>query len=310
MDPDDLGPDQVPELQALLRTLAETFWDPVPWLPPEGEPLLVVPHGALLRVPFAALLTSDGERVVERHPTSVLPAAALVADLTRRAPAPDQAPSQGDEPAALARVPGVSGPGPDVGRVGVGLWGLVAPEPMPEGLPALPLLRKAFSTSVADGFPGGAVLAVGAEATREALAGVAERPPRVLCFATHAKVDGERPMDSFLALAGERLTAGEVMGMELPADVVVLAACKTGTGRIGADGVVGLARSFLLAGAGCVLMTLWRIGERDTLRVLRQFTTHLANGKTPAAALRAAQLELDHGDPRGWSSFVLFGLPD
>jgi CHAT domain-containing protein len=278
-------------LRELLRLLGGVLWDPIAHRLPAGrgaaDPLTVVPHDHLLRVPFHALIDALGRYVVEHHATTVLPAASILAALmARRADAPP--PSRG-------------------------ICALVDPEPMPAGLPPLPLLRAHFGV-VGGMFPE-ADLHVGAAATRSALIEGAARRPAVLCLATHAEVVPGDPMASFVALAGDRLTARAVQAMELPARLVVLAACETGAGRVTGDGVIGLSRAFLAAGPLAVLMTLWPITERDSLRLLRRFHDLQVNsGYGTAAALRAAQCSLlaDGGgdDPERWAAFTLFGLPD
>lgn len=282
-DVDDEG---LAELTGLTRTLGRMLWDPVPWLPDDpAQPVLLVPHEELLRVPFAALRAADGRPVAERHPVSVLMAAAILPGLPDRPRGPD----------------------------GPSLYALVAPEPMPDpGRPPLSRLARRFP-GIAARYPGPVRVRYGAEATAAALREVPRLRPEVLCLATHGVARADRPMESYVALAGERLYARQVADLDLPARLVVLAACETGAGRVSADGVIGLTRAFLLAGPRAVLMTLWPVAERDTLAVLNRFHDHYLGGASPAAALRAAQADLARlypDDPRRWAAYLLFGSPD
>ncbi|MEV7966189.1 CHAT domain-containing protein [Sphaerisporangium sp. NPDC088356] len=272
----------------LLRLLGGVLWDPVArWLPRDPETAVaLVPHEELLRVPFHALVGAEGRHLAERHTTTVLPAASILPSLMAR---------RTSAPAAPPR-----------------LCALVDPEPMPGGLAPLPLLRERFGV-VGDLFTG-AEVHVGPAATRNAMVEGAAARPSVLCLATHARALPDDPMASFVALASGELRADAVHGLDLPARLVVLAACETGAGRVTGDGVIGLSRAFLAAGPLAVLMTLWPVRERDSLRVLRRFhELHLNGGLGTAQALRAAHCSLlagRSGDPQGWAAFTLFGLPD
>src|SRR5438067_1798433 len=66
------------------------------------------------------------------------------------------------------------------------------------------------------------------------------------------------------AAADGRLTAEEVYGLDLHADLVFLSACRTALGRISGDGVAGLARAFFYAGAASVVSTLWDVADEPT----------------------------------------------
>ncbi|WP_405145256.1 CHAT domain-containing protein [Sphaerisporangium sp. NBC_01403] len=275
-------------VRELLRLLGGVLWDPVArWLPRDPETAVaLVPHEELLRVPFHALVGAGGPHLAERHTTTVLPAASIL-------------------PALMARRTGAPAAPPR-------LCALVDPEPMPGGLPPLPLLRERFG--VVSGLFAGAEINIGAAATLAAMVEGAAVRPSVLCLATHAQALPDDPMASYVALAGGELTARAVHELDLPARLVVLAACETGAGRVTGDGVIGLSRAFLAAGPLAVLMTLWPVRERDSLRVLRRFCDlRLNGGLGTAQALRAAQRSMFTGrsdDPRDWAAFTLFGLPD
>ncbi|GIH28636.1 hypothetical protein Aph01nite_69460 [Acrocarpospora phusangensis] len=268
----------------LLRALGEILWDPIAHLLPTDPDIAVtlVPHDELLSVPLHALIDAEGRYLVERHTTTVLPAASIL-------------------PPLLARRTGMGKP--------TRICALVDPEPMPVGYRPLPILRGGFRV-VSELFAEAEIHA-GADATEDALVAGASRGPGVLCLATHAEALPSDPMASFVALASGKLTADVVHGMELPVALVVLAACETGGGQVTGDGVIGLSRAFLSAGPVAVLMTLWPVVERDSLRVLRRFhETHLNTPLGTAQALREAQCSMIAGSaaPRSWAAFTLFGL--
>lgn len=167
-------------------------------------------------------------------------------------------------------------------------------------------------------FPAGAPrhLFSGPQATRDNLFEIASRA-RVLTFFTHAAAS-EDPADdrgSYIALAGAPLTLGDVYDLDLHADLAILAGCVTGRGRIGADGVIGLSRAFMVAGAPTLAMTLWDVPMGDTLLLLDRFyRAYLSEGKTKAQALRHAQMAAISDlalipQPSLWAGAVLFGEP-
>jgi len=143
---------------------------------------------------------------------------------------------------------------------------------------------------------------------RSAEAGAA----RILHVATHGHAAPVDPGASGLLLAADSggdgfLTAREIRTLSLTADLVVLSACETGAGRIvGGQGVLGLARAFLDAGATGVVASLWRVDDAATAAFMERFYRHLAADVSPAASLARAKRE----DPVAGRGFVFFGAGD
>ncbi|MDX2031370.1 MAG: CHAT domain-containing protein [Blastocatellia bacterium] len=145
---------------------------------------------------------------------------------------------------------------------------------------------------------------------------------RYLHFATHGLMDSERPGLSALVLSlvdenGKPqdgfLRAHEIYNLRLPADLVVLSACQTGLGKeIRGEGLVGLTRGFMYAGAARVAVSLWNVNDRATAELMGRFYQKmLKDGARPAAALRAAQIEMlrtsQWNAPYFWAAFALQG---
>jgi CHAT domain-containing protein/tetratricopeptide (TPR) repeat protein len=145
---------------------------------------------------------------------------------------------------------------------------------------------------------------------------------RYVHFATHGYLDAERPDLSALVLSlvdargnpqDGFLRAHDVYNLSLRADLVVLSACETGLGKeIKGEGLVGLTRGFMYAGAARVAVSLWSVSDRATADLMRTFyQAMLAGGQRPAAALRAAQLDMIKrkawSAPYYWAAFVLQG---
>jgi CHAT domain-containing protein/Leucine-rich repeat (LRR) protein len=115
-----------------------------------------------------------------------------------------------------------------------------------------------------------------------------------------------KPLNGFL-----RLT--DIFNLKLAAELVVLSACQTGLGQnIQGEGIVGLTRGFMYAGAKRVVVSLWSVDDEGTSKLMASFYEGmLKKGLTPAAALRAAQLEMlqqkQWQSPYYWAAFTLQG---
>ncbi|MGO8944244.1 MAG: tetratricopeptide repeat protein [Syntrophobacteraceae bacterium] len=109
------------------------------------------------------------------------------------------------------------------------------------------------------------------------------------------------------------LTAEDASGLELLfTDLVVLSACQTGLGDIKAgEGVFGLRRAFLLAGAKTLVMSLWKIPDEETRMLMEGFYKRVLEGRPRAEALREAQLEVKATSPEPlfWGAFISQGDP-
>jgi len=107
--------------------------------------------------------------------------------------------------------------------------------------------------------------------------------------------------------------AREIRKTRLNAEIVVLSACETGTGRLqGQEGIMNLARAFLAAGARSVVASLWDVDDRSTATVMESFYQHLAAGASVKEALRLAQLDFiktyaEQASPYLWAGFEVIG---
>ena len=107
------------------------------------------------------------------------------------------------------------------------------------------------------------------------------------------------------------LTAYEVMNLDLTSThLVVLSACETGLGKLeNGEGVYGLQRSFLQAGARNILISLWKVDDQITQELMVRFYQYLFQGKAEREALKLAQLDQlkKNPNPSAWGAFIVVG---
>jgi CHAT domain-containing protein len=236
-----------------------------------GRHLVIVPHGPLHYLPFQALHDGDSY-LIERREISVAPSAAVLLQCLRHAP-------------HEYRNAAVFG---------------VADEQIPRVREELHALHdvfvdvKQFSDEAAT-----------TEALRKNSAGA-----DVVHLACHAHFRSDNPLFSSLRLADGWFTARDAYGLKLNCGLVTLSACETGMNVIApGDELMGLVRGFLSAGSPTVMMSLWTVDDEATAELMAGFYSELAGTKSPAIALRAAQMKLlnERAHPFFWSPFVLVG---
>jgi len=142
-----------------------------------------------------------------------------------------------------------------------------------------------------------------------------------LHFATHAVLDERAPVRSGVVLSlvnpGQEdgiLRTNEIFNLELDADLVVLSACQTGLGAlVRGEGIMGLTRAFLYAGARRVVVSLWEVSDLSTTEFMKSFYQSMRSGNNPGAALRQAKLAMLRSaaplyrHPYFWAPFVQVG---
>ena len=139
-------------------------------------------------------------------------------------------------------------------------------------------------------------------------------------IATHGIVNTYEPKLSGLIFYPEKgkddgiLYSGEIYNLKLNADLVVLSACETGIGKISkSEGVIGLSRALMYAGARNIIVSLWKVSDESTTDLMVDFYTNLIlNKETKAEALRQAKIKMietggNFAHPFFWSPFVLIG---
>jgi CHAT domain-containing protein len=291
-----------------------------------GKRLLIAPDGALAEVPFGALPEPGSTRaLLEAHELVTLPSASALAVLRTPRPA---ATKPSFEVAVLAdpvfsaddrrgRANGsiaVASLSPDLVR-SLEDTGLRQLEP-------LAATRREAEAIAAHAGPGRTFTALGFQASRPTALGEDVARSRVVHLASHALLDAKRPELSgiVLSLVDESgkpqdgfLSMADLYRMRLAAELVVLSACRTGLGKqLRGEGLLGLTRGFMHAGAPRVVASLWKVSDQATAELMDRFyRALLVDRLSPAAALRSAQLSLRgqrrFAAPFAWAGFVLQG---
>jgi len=290
--------------------------------------LLIVPDGALLRLSFAMLPEpGEGRRpLVVNHEIVVLPSLSILASL-RQLP--------GVRPPAKGRLaifadPVFSRSDPRVAaRRRVGAGGAELPEVAdrsfedfgPQRLPRLPGTRdeaRAIGTLLPSSQ---LLLALSFEARKSHVLDGSLAGYRGLHFATHALLNEKHPELSGLVLSlvdrqGHEqdgfLRLSEIYSLRLPVDLVVLSACRTALGKeLEGEGLLGLTRGFIHAGASAVVSSLWKVDDRATYELMRRFYRKMIKeGFAPSAALHSAQASMwadGWRQPADWAGFIFQG---
>lgn len=170
--------------------------------------------------------------------------------------------------------------------------------------------------------PGSWMKAVGFRANRATATSRTLGQFSVVHFATHGILNDRHPELSgiVLSMIDEQgnpedgyLSLGDIYNLELPVNLVVLSACRTGIGKqVRGEGLIGLTRGFMYAGAPRVIASLWKVDDRATSELMRRFYRLMLGQKlSPAAALRSAKVEMmslnEWRHPFYWAGFVLQG---
>jgi len=167
--------------------------------------------------------------------------------------------------------------------------------------------------------------AIGFDANRGRVLGQELGRYRIVHFATHGMINNEHPELSGIVLSlfdqqGRSqdgfLRLHDIYNLHLPADLVVLSACSSGLGKdVRGEGLIGLTRGFMYAGASGVVASLWKVDDRATAELMKLFYQGLfKKGLPPAAALRDAQLQMSQQkawrSPYYWAGFIIQGRYD
>ncbi len=276
-----------PGLPELHQILIAPIADLLPQSP--DDRVVMIPTESLFLVPFPALVDATGTYLVQQHTLVSAPSIQVLGLTDRRSWA-----QRWNNPEELVI--------------------LGNPSPMPESLDPLPAAERE-AIAVAQMLKTQPL--IGGEATRANLLSRLAQA-KLIHLATHGLLEygQESGLDSMGAIAlattatdNGLLTATAIAALKTKADLVVLSACDTGRGTISGDGVLGLARSWMAAGASSVVVSLWAVNDQSTSALMQAFYRELSGQPDRAIALRQAMLKTmaQYPSPYDWAAFSLMG---
>lgn len=263
--------------QRVLVALYRLLWEPLKKAVEKhasvpGQPLVIIPHGCLHRLPFHAFCDTEKRYLIEDYELSYAPSATVMALCQK------------------------------LSSTSIKSATLVGTE-----TDTLPSIAEELS-ALEDLLPGAQVLrdeAATVEAVRETVGG-----KDLVHLACHGIFRSDNPLYSALQLSGGWLTAADLLSLDLDGALLTLSACESGRSQVnGGDELIGFSRAALAAGASSVVVSGWRVDDGTTAELMRHFYTKLRQGEGRAESLRAAQLTLmaTHPHPWHWAPFSLNG---
>lgn len=324
----------LPKLREQSKTLFDRLFGGLVSHIEQGERLIIVPDGLLHYLPFETLIHNE-RYLIEDHEISYSPSASALVqsqDSTGHVETGDRMellafgdPSFGPEikasvtrKGAIARKASIIRKARrrpvDVLRDARTSRGFQL-APLPRTRDEVQYISSLFRTDRTRVY-------LGKASTEDVLKRESLRRYRRLHFATHSLIDESSPSRSAVVLTLNDspdedgfLEVDEISDLDLDCDLVVLSACQTGRGQLlSGEGIVGLSRAFLYAGARSVVVSLWSVSDISTGHLMKSFYQHLAGNPGNATALRLAKLEMLHGaaemrHPYYWAPFITIGKP-
>jgi len=294
------------ESEDLAKTLYSRLLSPA--LAKYSKSVIVVPDGSLHLLPFGALIDGEGATITKRATIASAPSATVYFTLKTAA----------TQAVATRPFLGIaySPPQSTTEQLATSTRGLFDSGKL--DLKPLQFAREEIGEAANVLGPDSMTLD-GATASEAVVKALPLRDFKIIHIAAHGIVNESEPDRAALLLAAGNDTedglwqSREIRQTRLNADLVVLSACETGTGRLeGQEGIMNLARAFLIAGAKSVVASLWQVDDRSTATLMGFFYEHLAAGLEVREALRQAQLDFlrefgDKAQPYYWAGFEVMG---
>jgi CHAT domain-containing protein len=287
-----------------------------------NDKLIVIPDGLLNHLPFESLF-HDGRYLIEDHQISYLPSPSLIAILQQPQALPrSERDGQLDllafgdpvfkQKTSLSR--GIESTSEKRDRATYD-WDISSLSRLPRTRDEVEYIGSLIPKEREH-------LYLGKDSTEKAFKHEPLNKYRWIHLATHSLIDERNPGRSAVVLAIDPgndedgfLRATEIADLDLNCDLVVLSACETGWGQLSSgEGVIGLSRSFFVAGARSVVVSQWAVSDISTAQLMKDFYQQLVKNAAEAAALREAKLRMLHGNsetrhPYYWAPFVIIGAP-
>ncbi|MFN6468685.1 MAG: CHAT domain-containing protein [Nostoc sp. SerVER01] len=282
----------------LLQLLHKILIQPIVHHLPEDDRQLVIfiPQQSLFLVPFPALQDNDGKYLIEKHTILTAPSIEILNSTRQR-----QKQIRGLKKDILV-----------VGDPTIHTKFLQNPyrlEPLPDARQAAEVIAKLLKTQAI----------IGEQATKAFITQQMESM-QLIHISSHALLYEIEELDipgAIILASSENdekcdgaLKAWEVLNLKLNAELVVLSACSTGQGNITGDGVIGLSRSFMIAGVPSIIVSLWKVSAPPAKLLMTEFYQNLQRNMDKAAALREAMLKIKAEKTsriKYWAAFTLIG---
>jgi CHAT domain-containing protein/tetratricopeptide (TPR) repeat protein len=320
------------EVRASATALARLLLEPAGKIA-SGKRLLIVAPGSLQQVPFAALPEgAKGEPLIAHHEIVHAPSASIVAAVRslddRRRVAPRALAVFADpvfdamDPRVAASRARLAGRDHTDQSPTLLVRALRSVEPDRKGLARLPFTRLEADAISAVAPHGSVLKATDFSANLRLVTRPSLADYRILHFATHGLLDTRTPELSGLVFSlvdaeGRAqdgfLRLNDIRRLRLNAELAVLSGCDTGRGRsIDGEGVIGLTRGFVIAGARRVVASLWQVDDLATAELMKRFYREMFDrGQPPTTALAIAQRQMAESarwqNPYFWAGFVIQG---
>ena len=289
------------ELKKLHQLLVKPIADLLPKNP--SARVIFIPQNELFFVPFAALQDNNGKYLIEKHTISTAPSIQVLDVLHQRKTARKQ---EKFVPTTMTDDELLIVGNPTAPKTSLTKGDACKPPSLPgaekEAKNIAQILKTqaltgdaATETAIVDKMSQARIIHLAAMTYPEDCK--TNNSPGVVALADSNQDDGW-------------LRTSEIENLNLKADLVVLSGCETALGRITGDGVIGLSRAFLGAGADSVIGSLWYVSDESTASLMTEFHINLNKNTDKAGALRQAMLETmkKYPNPRDWAGFSLVGL--
>jgi CHAT domain-containing protein len=267
------------------KSLYQGLFGPIEKELESARHVIIVPHGILHYLPFAALVDAQGRNPIDRFSLSFAPSATVWGWCAEKAARQ----TLGKDVLAIAN--------PDLGDPKLSLpFAAKEVQALTRVYPFVQVYEAKAATK---------------ETVRQKIGSAS-----IIHFACHGEYQPDSPLFSSLLLSptsddNGRLEAHEIFGLSLNCDLVTLSACETGLAKVTqGDEIIGLARSFIFAGAPSLITSLWKVDDLATAIMVKRFYRSLASGMPKAEALRRAQLvvrDAVNTQPAAWAAFGLTG---
>lgn len=286
------SPAQSESLQGLYELLITPIADLLPQEP--NSAIILVPQAELFLIPFAALLDTTGEPLIRRYTIQVTPSLQALSLLLKQAPRssarplivgnptmPAIATKPLEPPTLLTPLPGAEMEANSIAQL----------------LQTTPFLGDTATESrITQHLPGAQIVHLATHGILDEIR-FWSATPGAIALAPDEQADG-------------LLTPNEILALSLQAELIVLSACNTGLGRLTGDGVVGLSRAFLGAGAKSAIVSLWAVPDQPTAFLMSEFYREWQQSQNKAQALQQAMLKTreQYPNPQDWAGFFLVGV--